>query len=306
MIKASVLIAYFMAALSEKWGYIWGTAGVEWTAKRQEQKVSYMVSKYGANWKNSDEAKKDNYYSAAAYGSKWIGRKVADCSGLFYAAFKKYGGYIFHGSNTIWNSYCTSKGKLKNGKRTDGKTLRPGTAVFTYNEKKQNRGHIGLYIGNGEVIEASGTINGVIISKITASKWVEWGELKGVAFDEDETPVPTPAYSDDAKARVTLKRGNKGDAVKELQQLLIDKGYSVGASGVDGDFGKATENAVRSFQRDNGLTVDGVAGPETYNALLNNEPVKYYTVTLSHLTGSQADALLNKYPGAKTEERGNA
>ena len=119
MISPVLLIAFFLKALEVAAGYIWGTAGVEWTEARQKQKVSYMVSKYGSNWKTDPEAKKDNYYSAAANGAKWIGHIVYDCSGLFYAAFKSLGGYIFHGSNTIWLKYCTSKGELKNGKRDD-------------------------------------------------------------------------------------------------------------------------------------------------------------------------------------------
>ena len=41
-------------------------------------------------------------------------------------------------------------GELKTGKRTDGKELKPGTAVFCYNETKKNRSHVGLYIGNGD------------------------------------------------------------------------------------------------------------------------------------------------------------
>ena len=152
MIKASALIQLFIYALNNAWGYIWGTAGITWTQARQNQKVEYMVSKYGSNWKNNKDAKADNYYSAAMYGSKWIGHTVADCSGLFAWAFKKLGGAIAHGSNSIYDRYCTTKGKLTD---TLKKTLIPGTAVFTGDAK--NHGHIGLYIGNGKVIEASGT-----------------------------------------------------------------------------------------------------------------------------------------------------
>ena len=63
----------------------------------------------------------------------------------------------------------------------------------------------------------------------------------------------------------TVKRGSKGDAVKRLQRLLRDFGYSPGA--VDGDFGPKTEQAVEAFQTDFGLQVDGIAGPQTWAAL---------------------------------------
>ena len=65
MIKVAELIQLFIYALNEKWGYIWGTAGILWTESRQKQKVDYMISKYGADWKKNGDAKKDNYYFAA-------------------------------------------------------------------------------------------------------------------------------------------------------------------------------------------------------------------------------------------------
>ena len=136
------------------------------------------------------------------YGSKWIGHMVADCSGLFSWAFKQLGGYMYHGSNTMWDKYCTSKGELNKGKRTDGKELKPGTAVFTYNTKTGKRGHVGLYIGSGKVIEAEGTIKGVITSNVNG-KWDEWGELQGVDYGSEPGPEPTPVPA--GKAVVTGK-----------------------------------------------------------------------------------------------------
>jgi len=53
--------------------------------------------------------------------------------------------------------------------------------------------------------------------------------------------------------------------VRELQQALITAGYDPGS--VDGTFGPATEAAVTAFQQDNGLSADGVVGPDTAAAL---------------------------------------
>lgn len=64
----------------------------------------------------------------------------------------------------------------------------------------------------------------------------------------------------------TLRRGDKGDAVKALQRLLINRGY-LGAGGADGDFGEGTENAVKAFQSAVGLTADGIAWPQTIKRL---------------------------------------
>ncbi len=199
---------------------------------------------------------------AVKYGSKWIGKRVSDCSGLFYWAFSEMGGYIYHGSNTIWNKYCSVKGELKSGIRTDGQVLKPGTAVFTYNSSTSKRGHIGLYVGGGIVIEAAGTIAGVVTSSISNKKWVEWGELKGISYVAiDDTWKPEEVEI----VRPTLSKGASGDDVTLLQNLLSNAGYDCGTA--DGKFGAKTQAAVKSFQFANGLTADGVVGRKTWAKL---------------------------------------
>lgn len=68
---------------------------------------------------------------------------------------------------------------------------------------------------------------------------------------------------------VVLRQGDKGSAVKELQNDLIELGYGkyMKPYGADGSFGPATRNAVLEFQRDYKLKVDGIAGPETKNKI---------------------------------------
>jgi peptidoglycan hydrolase-like protein with peptidoglycan-binding domain len=76
-----------------------------------------------------------------------------------------------------------------------------------------------------------------------------------------------------------LKEGSKGDAVKELQKLLLDKGYydtcekKADKSVIDGDFGKKTTFAVKGFQARVFLTVDGIVGDRTWRALFKGAPV---------------------------------
>lgn len=62
----------------------------------------------------------------------------------------------------------------------------------------------------------------------------------------------------------TVKSGSKGSSVSELQTLLNDKGYDLS---VDGIFGSKTQAAVRDYQSKNGLSVDGIVGKNTWNAL---------------------------------------
>jgi len=66
---------------------------------------------------------------------------------------------------------------------------------------------------------------------------------------------------------ITLRRGAKGAAVKELQTLLQRHGIAVTA---DGDFGGRTEAAVQQFQREKNLRADGIVGAATWSALRGN------------------------------------
>lgn len=59
--------------------------------------------------------------------------------------------------------------------------------------------------------------------------------------------------------------GSRGNEVSAIQRELTARGYYF--AGIDGIYGKATENAVIEFQKDNGLRVDGIAGSETLSAL---------------------------------------
>lgn len=65
-----------------------------------------------------------------------------------------------------------------------------------------------------------------------------------------------------------LVKGDEGAAVKLLQEYLVKLGYDLGRYGADGDFGSATEAALKAFQTDKGLTVDGQFGENSHAALM--------------------------------------
>ena len=77
----------------------------------------------------------------------------------------------------------------------------------------------------------------------------------------------TAVTSVETATDTNLKKGAKGEAVKTMQTMLIACGYSCGGTGADGDFGKNTDAALRAFQKDNGLTIDGIYGPVSKAAL---------------------------------------
>lgn len=81
-------------------------------------------------------------------------------------------------------------------------------------------------------------------------------------------------YSSSAKSATaasttytTLRKGDKGDDVVQMQDVLVQKGY---LASVTGEYDDATVLAVRSFQSNNGLSVDGTAGAETLKKLYGN------------------------------------
>lgn len=121
------------------------------------------------------------------------------------------------------------------------------------------------------------------------SKWQYWAIPKGIT---DKVPDPDPDY------RPILRKGDKGEYVTLAQTELIQRGYDLGSYGADGKFGAKTEAAVKAFQRDWGLAVDGVIGPKTWT-MLDSTPAKVlYTVTVPHMSLKDAEALTALYPGA--------
>ena len=127
-------------------------------------------------------------------------------------------------------------------------------------------------------------------------KWTHWAIPRGLYGGEESVPV-----SDNP----TLRRGSKGDAVVRLQTSLVNLGYDIGSCGVDGDYGRATEAAVKAFQRDHGLAADGICGPLTYAALEDNPSQQLYTVHVPMLPLYKAEALVAAYSGAYMTKEGS-
>ena len=91
------------------------------------------------------------------------------------------------------------------------------------------------------------------------------GAVFNSAYTSEETYPPFVQTA-------VLKQGASGGEVKELQRRLKNWGYYKGA--VDGIYGKGTVEAVKAFQKKNGLKADGIAGISTFKALGMNDSVK--------------------------------
>lgn len=129
------------------------------------------------------------------------------------------------------------------------------------------KGHCGIYIGNGKVVESTPKWNnGVQITALTARNWLKHGFLPYVEYGSREEVKTSVSVE-----LTVLKKGSKGAEVKTLQRLLNAFGFK-GKDGkvlaVDGSHGSNTDYALRSYQGHKGLAVDGCCGKLTWSALL--------------------------------------
>ena len=85
-------------------------------------------------------------------------------------------------------------------------------------------------------------------------------------------------------ALASFQRGDDGQEVVAIQKRLVELSYSI--NNIDGDFGPETERAVKNFQADKGLEVDGIVGSATYRALMNREMPPLYATYCVLLTVS--------------------
>ncbi|MBB6449807.1 cell wall-associated NlpC family hydrolase [Geomicrobium halophilum] len=94
-----------------------------------------------------------------------------------------------------------------------------------------------------------------------------WSESVSAYAEPDEDDHSEQDYYTEENMGASqnyLLRDDQGSEVEQLQSELSNQGYAVQ---VDGTFGSETENAVKEYQSDQGLVVDGIAGPNTYQAL---------------------------------------
>lgn len=196
-------------------------------------------------------------------------RKVsADCVGLIKGFFWTNGGtgvkeYLNGGAN-FSNHYASNgvKDFSAEGLRAYLKQRYPHGNMNTLPEKvvcvfKQD--HVGVYVGNGKVIEEQGFAYGCRETNLKERPWVEWAELPPEWIDYKSSPT-RPVESVKRTLRLTSPM-MRGDDVKELQTKLKSLGYDCGE--IDGVFGKNTESALKAFEKARGGKVDGILDDET-------------------------------------------
>lgn len=241
------LVEYALAQLGKP--YWWGTFG-------QTANAGLLAAK---------RQQYPGYYTAGDFESQF-GQKVHDCVGLIK-------GYLWSDtpdSEPIYKAaqdvavsglfmVCTESGSI------DTMPDIPGVCVFM-----RDMSHVGVYIGGGYVVEATGHARGVVKSKLAGRGWGLWGKPRWISYEATATPVQ-PAQTASALT-VTglplLRYGDKGECVRSAQLLLIGRGHSCGRCGADGEIGQDTFNAAVAYQRACGLQQDGIIGAQTWARLI--------------------------------------
>lgn len=152
--------------LEERWGYIYGTAGVKCTQAVIDQSIERFP-------KNADMTRR--------YGPQWLGRMVTDCSGVMTYIWKKYGKSIPHGSTSmVSQKYIVDFSS----------TPKPGyAALVDPTPDTPDNNHIGIVAEDGKhVYEARGTAYGFVYSPL--DKWfTKFGRFKDVDYGEGSEKI---------------------------------------------------------------------------------------------------------------------
>ncbi len=168
MLKASTFVEWLRSKAGL--GYVYGSFGqiIDIAFLKQVDKMYGSIMGYGYFQRNGD-------YKLGRC-ARWLGKVAYDCSGLIKAGRKELTGVWKDLSAQGTYDSCLQKGKLTS-------VLLPGTAVFMYQANRGRMVHVGIYIGNGEVIEARGVDYGVVVTKLSSRAWTHYGTLSWLHYD---------------------------------------------------------------------------------------------------------------------------
>lgn len=331
------LVTFAKKALAEKWNYTYAHYGQVVTAASIESAAGRFPKQYTAAYK------KRTYRGRLDGDGDAVGKRGADCIGLIK-------GFLWWQGDDKNPKYdrdtdVNEAGMLQRSK-VKGKidTMPDKEGILVYYS-----GHVGVYVGNGKVIEARGVDYGVVETNLKDRKWTDWSECPYVDYIAEETtyivqagdslwgiaekflgdgkrftelaqingiadpekisvgqviklngtiPAPQPIapqqpvtpHTTPVEPNRALRRGDKGNDVRWVQQRLSQLGYALA---VDGSYGPATESAVKTFQKDYRLAVDGVFGPASLAMAKNPKKPNPYTAPVNAVfrRGSRGDGV---------------
>ena len=233
------------------------------------------------------DQKYPNWYNGKKNGFAWCDMFVDWC---FLTAFgyKKALELLCQPEKSA-GAGCTYSYNYYNKKGQTGRIPKKGAQIFFGTPGNFNHTGLVYNFDNNYVYTIEGnTSNQVAYRQYNRSKanlYYGYPNYSGtIKSSEVETDLPI-ALNDGS-----LSKGMTGAAVETMQTMLIKCGYSCGKAGADGDFGNDTLSAVKKFQKENNLTVDGIYGPKS-KAKLN----ELYKTTI------EAKNLINQKSNVNTD-----
>ena len=246
--------------------------------KVAEAEVGYLEKKSNSQLDSkTGNAGRNNYtkywrdLASGMNGNAWCNCFVNWC---FVQAFGSKRAKELLCSEKGWSYYTpTSSGYFKSKNQWQKKKKKKGDIIYFRNSERIC--HVGLvykveggrvYTIEGNTSSSAGVVpNGGCVAKksyeLGLSRIAGYGRPKyDGAKSEPESKVAQP----------TLKKGSKGDEVKKLQKNLNKLGFKDKANKPlveDGDFGAKTEEALKKFQKEKSLEVDGIYGQNSYKAM---------------------------------------
>jgi hypothetical protein len=160
------LVLWAKNAADSKWGYVFGTCGTVLDEKELSLKKSQFPSEVGTN--------------ESFIRQHWLGRRTADCVGLIkgYSWYDPIKKMTTEGSGGMPDITADAMFDMASVKGTIGTIPEiPGLAVW-------HRGHIGIYIGGGQVVEAQNTHAGVIQTPLGQTGWTNWLRVPGISYPQ--------------------------------------------------------------------------------------------------------------------------
>lgn len=262
----------------------------------------------------------------AAYRQIGIPYDVMDCQAFVEECLREIGAYKNLPGSNAWYRAMNWTGTPEECARAFGR-IPDGAFLFILEQNGKepekykadgigNASHIGICTGKrGKGAVHSSKSKGMVCESKFAGVAINggwnrvglWTDALDYGLDDAGTASGSTTKPE---TRPTIRRGSRGKYVTLLQTMLVNRGYDVGSTGADGDFGIRTERAVQAYQRANGLEVDGIVGPLTWAALDdvpdNSVTAALYEIRIGGLTKDQVTELLKEYPKADViQERGD-
>ncbi|MGN0474045.1 MAG: hypothetical protein ACI4IJ_03055 [Acutalibacteraceae bacterium] len=161
------LVKWAVNAEKSGWGYVWGTYGGVLNRSLLNRKIKQYPDEVGS--------------MSEFIERNWLGGRTADCVGLIkgYGWLNAETHQVEYGTNGMLD--VSADQMYRNAKEKGLSSTMPeipGLAVW-------RKGHIGIYIGNGEVIEAMGTKYGVVKTKFSAKRWTHWLKIPYISYIEE-------------------------------------------------------------------------------------------------------------------------